>query len=53
MDEKSKSDEQRAFATIGRVYLLQAQSSPADSDVKKLLQKAEKNFLESLLICKK
>lgn len=52
-DEKSKTDEQRAYATIGRIYLLQAQSNPLDAEMNKLLKRAEKNFLESLLICKR
>lgn len=44
---------QRALATIGRVYLLRAQSDPNAGDYKKHLRSAEKSFLESLLVCKK
>lgn len=52
-DENNKVEQQRAYATIGRVYLLQAQSNPTDAEAMKLLKRAEKHFLESLLICKK
>lgn len=46
-------EEQRALATIGRVYLLRAQSDPNADEYKKHLRSAEKSFLESLLVCKK
>lgn len=49
-------EKQRARATIGRVYLLRAQSNPSahgSDEMVKSLKNAEKAFLQSLLICKR
>ena len=45
---------QRAYATIGRCYLLQAEdeSLSGSSDAPSDLKSAEKAFLKSLMICK-
>lgn len=51
---KDKIEEQRAFATIGRVHLLRVQSNPSAHDsveMVKSVKNAEKAFLRSLLIC--
>lgn len=52
-----KIEEQRAFATIGRVYLTKAQSlsnAPQKTDeLTKSIKSAERQFLKSLLICKR
>lgn len=51
---KDKIEEQRAFATIGRVHLLKVQSNPSgNEEMSKSLKSAEKAFLRSLLICKR
>ena len=51
--EKNKVEEQRAYATIGRVHLLHGQSLPDLVQSTEPLKNAEKAFLKSLLICKK
>lgn len=54
LEENSKIEEQRAYATIGRVYLLQAQSDPngnVSENVSKHVMNAEKAFLKSLKVC--
>lgn len=52
----NKIEEQRAYATIGRVYLTKAQSQSnalqKTDDLAKSIKCAEKYFLKSLLICK-
>lgn len=51
-EEDDKIEVQRAYATIGRCHLLHGQSF---SDLKtslKPLEKAEKSFIKSLLVCK-
>lgn len=57
MDQNNKLEEQRAYATIGRVYLTKAQSqlnaSNKTDDLAKSIRSAEKQFLKSLLICKR
>lgn len=57
VDENNKIEEQRAYATIGRVYLTKAQSqlnaSEKTNDLAKSIKSAEKQFLKSLLICKR
>lgn len=57
VDQNNKIEEQRAYATIGRVYLTKAQSqlnAPQKSDdLAKSIKSAEKQFLKSLLICKR
>lgn len=57
VEQKNKIEEQRAYATIGRVYLTNAQSelnAPKTSDdLTKTIKNAEKHFLKSLLICKR
>lgn len=57
VEENNKIEEQRAYATIGRVYLTKAQSqlnAPQKSaDLAKSIKNAEKQFLKSLLICKR
>lgn len=57
VDENNKIEEQRAYATIGRVYLTKAQSeinAPHKTDnLAKCIKNAEKHFLKSLLICKR
>lgn len=55
--EKNKIEEQRAYATIGRVYLTKAQSflngRSNSTESTKAITQAERNFLQSLLICKR
>lgn len=46
-------EEQRAYATIGRVYLLHGQSLSETEVATPQLRKAEKAFLKSLLVCKR
>lgn len=57
IQEENKIEEQRAYATIGRVYLTKAQSlfnSQFKSlESEKAIVQAERNFLQSLLICKR
>ncbi|KOB64744.1 Uncharacterized protein OBRU01_23738, partial [Operophtera brumata] len=46
-------EEQRAMATLGRIYLLQGQSSSDDGEAKTSLKAAEKAFMKSLVLCEK
>lgn len=51
-----KIEQQRAFASIGRVHLLKVQSDPSAHDSEQMVKSvnsAEKAFLRSLLICKR
>ncbi|XP_055384111.1 tonsoku-like protein [Condylostylus longicornis] len=48
----NKIEEQRAYATLGRVYLLYGQSSGEATTASKQLKNAEKAFIKSLLITK-
>lgn len=52
---KNRIEEQRAYATIGRIYLTIAQSSTSKTadELAKARRNAEKHFLRSLLICKR
>lgn len=57
VEQNNKIEEQRAYATIGRVYLTKAQSQlnapEKTNDLAKSIKSAEKQFLKSLLICKR
>lgn len=57
VNQNNKLEEQRAHATIGRVYLTKAQSQlnapKKTDDLAKSIKSAEKQFLKSLLICKR
>ncbi|CAK1550600.1 unnamed protein product [Leptosia nina] len=46
-------EEQRAMATLGRIYLLQGQSTSDHEESKRSLTEAEKAFLRSLVLCEK
>ncbi|XP_045766391.1 tonsoku-like protein [Maniola jurtina] len=46
-------EEQRAMATLGRIYLLQGQSSADDAESQQSLIAAEKAFMKSLVLCEK
>ncbi|GBP19352.1 Tonsoku-like protein [Eumeta japonica] len=46
-------EEQRAMATLGRIYLLQGQSSHDKKDSQNSLTSAEKTFMKSLVLCEK
>ncbi|XP_068618192.1 tonsoku-like protein [Battus philenor] len=46
-------EEQRAMATLGRIYLLQSQSSNDEGEAKSSLNAAEKTFMKSLVLCEK
>ncbi|XP_075979045.1 tonsoku-like protein [Anticarsia gemmatalis] len=46
-------EEQRAMATLGRIYLLQGQSTNEESEAKTSLKAAEKAFMKSLVLCEK
>ncbi|OWR44254.1 hypothetical protein KGM_207311 [Danaus plexippus plexippus] len=46
-------EEQRAMATLGRIYLLKGQSSTDNGETKNLLTEAEKAFMKSLVLCQK
>ncbi|XP_047534869.1 tonsoku-like protein isoform X1 [Vanessa atalanta] len=46
-------EEQRAMATLGRIYLLRGQSSAEDGEAKQSLTAAEKAFMKSLVLCEK
>ncbi|CAH4028837.1 unnamed protein product [Pieris brassicae] len=46
-------EEQRAMATLGRIYLLQGQSTSDNSETKTSLTAAEKAFMKSLVLCEK
>ncbi|KAL4713121.1 hypothetical protein ACJJTC_004507 [Scirpophaga incertulas] len=46
-------EEQRAMATLGRIYLLQGQSTINDKEVHTSLKAAEKAFMKSLMLCEK
>lgn len=46
-------EEQRAMATLGRIYLLQGQSSNNKEEAKISLTAAEKAFMKSLVLCEK
>ncbi|CAK1586392.1 unnamed protein product [Parnassius mnemosyne] len=46
-------EEQRAMATLGRIYLLQGQSSNDEKEAKISLTAAEKAFMKSLVLCEK
>ncbi|KAJ6641353.1 Tonsoku-like protein, partial [Pseudolycoriella hygida] len=49
---RNEIEEQRAYATIGRVHLLHGQSLTDIKETTPHLRKAEKAFLKSLLVCK-
>lgn len=51
-EEDDKIEVQRAYATIGRCHLLHGQSLPDLQTSLKPLEKAEKSFIKSLLVCK-
>ncbi|KPI91757.1 Tonsoku-like protein [Papilio xuthus] len=46
-------EEQRAMATLGRIYLLQGQSSNNTEEAKISLTAAEKAFMKGLVLCEK
>ncbi|XP_052741671.1 tonsoku-like protein [Bicyclus anynana] len=46
-------EEQRAMATLGRIYLLQGQSTTNETESKQSLTAAEKAFMKSLVLCEK
>ncbi|RVE50626.1 hypothetical protein evm_004750 [Chilo suppressalis] len=46
-------EEQRAMATLGRIYLLQGQSTTNEAECKTSLKAAEKAFMKSLVLCEK
>ncbi|KAH9638989.1 hypothetical protein HF086_000915 [Spodoptera exigua] len=48
---KNLVEEQRAMATLGRIYLLQGQSTTDESESKVSLRAAEKAFMKSLVLC--
>ncbi|XP_047026936.1 tonsoku-like protein [Helicoverpa zea] len=48
---KNLVEEQRAMATLGRIYLLQGQSSNDEDEAKTSLKAAEKAFMKSLVLC--
>lgn len=48
---KNLVEEQRAMATLGRIYLLQGQSTNDDNEAKTSLKAAEKAFMKSLVLC--
>lgn len=50
---KNLVEEQRAMATLGRIYLLQGQSTIEESESKVSLRAAEKAFMKSLVLCEK
>lgn len=50
---KNLVEEQRAMATLGRIYLLQGQSTSDDDEAKSSLKAAEKAFMRSLVLCEK
>lgn len=53
LEEDDKIEIQRAYATLGRAYLLKAQNDlNAVQDSTKTLKNAEKAFIKSLLVCK-
>lgn len=41
------------MATLGRIYLLQGQSSSEEGEAKPSLNAAEKAFMKSLVLCEK
>lgn len=57
IDLNNKIEEQRAYATIGRVYLTKSQSEmnlpEKTNKLVKSIKSAEKHFLKSLLICQR
>ncbi|KAJ8716272.1 hypothetical protein PYW08_013557 [Mythimna loreyi] len=48
---KNLVEEQRAMATLGRIYLLQGQSTTDENEAKTSLRAAEKAFMKSLVLC--
>ncbi|KAJ8713327.1 hypothetical protein PYW07_013697 [Mythimna separata] len=48
---KNLVEEQRAMATLGRIYLLQGQSTTDEDESKTSLRAAEKAFMKSLVLC--
>ncbi|XP_048487601.1 tonsoku-like protein isoform X1 [Plutella xylostella] len=46
-------EEQRAMATLGRIYLLRGQSSGKEEEANASLKAAEKAFMKSLVLCEK
>lgn len=50
---KNLVEEQRAMATLGRIYLLQGQSTTNENEAKTSLKAAEKAFMKSLVLCEK
>lgn len=50
---KNLVEEQRAMATLGRIYLLQGQSTGSEEEAKVSLKAAEKAFMKSLVLCEK
>ncbi|XP_028171929.1 LOW QUALITY PROTEIN: tonsoku-like protein [Ostrinia furnacalis] len=48
---KNLIEEQRAMATLGRIYLLQGQSTTNEAEARTSLKAAEKAFMKSLVLC--
>ncbi|KAM3960765.1 tonsoku-like protein [Aphomia sociella] len=48
---QNQVEEQRAMATLGRIYLLQGQSTNEDEEAKISLKAAEKAFMKGLVLC--
>ncbi|XP_060802573.1 tonsoku-like protein [Amyelois transitella] len=48
---KNQVEEQRALATLGRIYLLQGQSTNDSDETKTSLKAAEKAFMKGLVLC--
>lgn len=46
-------EEQRAMATLGRIHLLQGQSSTDETEAETSLKAAEKAFMKSLVLCER
>lgn len=51
-EEEDKLEQQRAYATIGRIYLVMGQEEDDSQKREGALQLAERMFVKSLNLCK-
>lgn len=52
VEERNKVEEQRAYATIARIHLVHGQSEEDPVNRRRIINLAQKAFLEAALLCK-
>lgn len=52
VEERNKVEEQRAYATIARIHLVHGQSEDEGTTRQRIINLAQKAFLEAALLCK-